>query len=293
LQGNCKGQTAQKGPAWVQGCSREKALSFLFEEINSLKKHLKPVKPENPKKRKAESLLSTEINLTNSSDEMEEYFLFPPTISRSSTKLFENTHPTTELIVTLNVNHEEHVLRALADTGASSSIIVKAYTSKDSIKQNIKSKTTWSTMNGQFTTDKTGIVTFLLPECNLKKQITWEFHIDDRSNPSDTYGMIIGRDLLRKLGIILNFNDKTVTWDTNTIPMKDRGSLNSQKVITEIYLTANEPQSLLNEFSCSTKILDAEYKPAILEEVSKTCESLNEEEQQKLLQVLNIFLMEH
>jgi hypothetical protein len=98
--------------------------------------------------------------------------------------------------------------------------------------------------------------------------------------------MIIGRNLLGKLGIILNFNDKTVTWDTETIPMKERGSPNSQKVITEIYLTANEPQSLLNEFSCSTKILDAEYKPAILEEVSKTCENLNEEEQHKLLQVL-------
>jgi hypothetical protein len=118
------------------------------------------------------------------------------------------------------------VLRALADTGASSSIILKAYTSKDSIKQNIESKITWSTMNGQFTTDKTGIVSFLLPEFNLnKKQITWEFHIDDQSKPSDTYGMIIGRDLLGKLDIILNFNDNTVTWDTDTIPMKDRGSL--------------------------------------------------------------------
>jgi hypothetical protein len=57
--------------------------------------------------------------------------------------------------------------------------------------------------------------------------------------------------------------------------MKDRGFLNSQKSITEIYLTANEPQSLMDEFSCSTKILDAEYKPAILEEVTKTFENLN------------------
>ena len=91
--------------------------------------------------------------------------------------------------------------------------------------------------------------------------------------------MIIGWDLLGKLGIILNCNDKTVTWDTDTIPMKDRGTLNSQKVITEIYLAANEPQSLVDEFSRSTKILDAEYKPAILEEVTRACENLNEEEQ--------------
>jgi hypothetical protein len=61
--------------------------------------------------------------------------------------------------------------------------------------------------------------------------------------------------------------------------MKDRGSLNSQKAITEIYLTANEPQSLTDEFSGSAKILDVEYKPAILEEVTKTCGHLNEREQ--------------
>jgi hypothetical protein len=40
---------------------------------------------------------------------------------------------------------------------------------------------------------------------------------------SDTYVMIIGQDLLGELGAILSFYDKTVTWDTDTIPMKDRG----------------------------------------------------------------------
>ena len=73
---NCKGQTAQKSPTWDQGCSGEKVLFLSFEEINGLKKQLKPAKAENSKKRKAESLLSTEIILTHS-DENEEYFLFP------------------------------------------------------------------------------------------------------------------------------------------------------------------------------------------------------------------------
>jgi hypothetical protein len=49
--------------------------------------------------------------------------------------------------------------------------------------------------------------------------------------------MIIGRDLLGKLGIKLNFNGKTVTWDTDKIPKEDRGGyLNSQKVIPATYL---------------------------------------------------------
>jgi hypothetical protein len=60
-------------------------------------------------------------------------FFIPPTISRSSTKLVDNSHPTTKLVVALNVNHEEHLLRALADTGASSSITLKTYTPKDII----------------------------------------------------------------------------------------------------------------------------------------------------------------
>jgi hypothetical protein len=138
-------------------------------------------------------------------------------------------------------------------------------------------------MKGQFTTDYTGLVSFVLPEFNLKKQIAWEFHVDDQSKPWNTYEMIIGRDLLGKLGIMLNFNDTTFTWNTDTIPMKDRGYLNSQRSITEIYLTANEPQSLMDKISRSTKILDAEYKPAILEEVNKTSENLNEKEQHQLL----------
>jgi hypothetical protein len=58
-------------------------------------------------------------------------------------------------------------------------------------------------------------VTFSLPEFNLKNQIccSCAFYIDDCSESSSTYDMIIGkvRDLLGELGIIMNFNDHTVT----------------------------------------------------------------------------------
>ena len=42
----------------------------------------------------------------------------------------------------------------------------------------------------------------------------------------------------------------------------------------------------MNEFSRSTKILDAEYKPAILEEVTQICSNLNSEEQHQLIKLL-------
>jgi hypothetical protein len=50
-------------------------------------------------------------------------------------------------------------------------------------------------------------MTFSLTEFNLKKKIysIWAFHIDDHSESSSTYDMIIGygRDLRRELSIIM------------------------------------------------------------------------------------------
>jgi hypothetical protein len=114
--------------------------------------------------------------LTASSDEGEnkEYlFTASKPFSSSKTKLEKSSHPTTELVVSLIVNNEEHLLIALADTGASSIIILEAYTSATSpfIKTDDSNTTTWSTMGGKFTINKTGFVTFSLPEFNLKKQI--------------------------------------------------------------------------------------------------------------------------
>jgi hypothetical protein len=104
--------------------------------------------------------------------------------------------------VSLIVNNEEHLIRALADTGASSSsssiIILEAYTSAPFIKTDDSNTTTWSTMGGKFTTNKTGFVAFSLPEFNLKKQIctSWLFHVYDQPESSSTYDMIMGRYIL-------------------------------------------------------------------------------------------------
>jgi hypothetical protein len=98
--------------------------------------------------------------------------------------------------------------------------------------------------------------------------------------------MIIARDLLGELGIIMNFNDHTVTWDTDTIPIKDRDTCNlsSVEALIEVYMSANEPQTLRDEYSRATKILHAEYKQTSvsLDDVIKTCENLHVEEKHQL-----------
>jgi hypothetical protein len=51
-------------------------------------------------------------------------------------------------------------------------------------------------------------------------------------------------------------------------------------------MNANEPQTLRDEYSRANKILDAEYKPASLDEVIKICENLHVEEQHQLKTLL-------
>jgi hypothetical protein len=132
------------------------------------------------------------------------------------------------------------------------------------------------------------LVTFLLPKFNLNKQMysSWAFHVDDRSESSSTYNMIIvhERNLLKELGLIMNFNDHTVTWDADTITIKDKDTctLSSVEALIEVYMNANEPQTLRDEYSRATKILHAEYNPASSDDVIKTCESLHVEEQHQL-----------
>jgi hypothetical protein len=70
----------------------------------------------------------------------------------------------------------------------------------------------------------------------------------------------------------MNFNDQRVTWDTNTLPTKDRDTctLSSLEALIEVY-----------KYSRVTKILDAEYnqRSASLDDVIKKCEKLHVEEQ--------------
>jgi hypothetical protein len=72
----------------------------------------------------------------------------------------------------------------------------------------------------------------------------------------------------------MNFNDQTVTWDTEIITMKDRHSnaLSSSEVLIEINMSANEPQTLRDEYSRATKFLDVKHKQSSpsLDNVIKT-----------------------
>jgi hypothetical protein len=59
------------------------------------------------------------------------------------------------------------------------------------------------------------------------------------------------QDLHERLGIIMNFNDHMVTWDIDTILIKDKDTctLSSLEALIEVYMSSDEPQTLRYEFS--------------------------------------------
>jgi hypothetical protein len=82
----------------------------------------------------------------------------------------------------------------------------------------------------------------------------------------------------------MNFNDHTVTRDTDTFPMKDRDicTLSTLEALIEVYMSENEPLTLRDEYSQDIKILDDEYKLTSLDDVIKTCENPHVDEQHQL-----------
>ena len=104
-------------------------------------------------------------------------------------------------------------------------------------------------------------------------------HIVNENTDSQTqhkYDMIIGRDLLRELGITLNFSDQTMTWDESTVRMKDPEEFaDISSPLHEFFWHCEcyETQALQDASVCLKKILDAKYAPADLDEIVRQCAS--------------------
>ena len=105
-------------------------------------------------------------------------------------------------------------IRILLDSGSSGSIILEKFVHKLCMKND--ATTSWITKGGNFQTSKKCKTTFILKEFFENKSIEWNLHVD--STPGlHRYDMILGRDVLSKLGIMLDFKDQTMTWDDSTI----------------------------------------------------------------------------
>ena len=72
-------------------------------------------------------------------------------------------------------------------------------------------------MAGTFHTSFVTEIILKLPELNYSEEIYAKCHL---TNKLLIYDLILGRDMLHKLGIINNFENKTITWQGVSISMR-------------------------------------------------------------------------
>ena len=108
-------------------------------------------------------------------------------------------------------------IRALLDTGTSSTMILRDFVPNDQMGKYKRKQTSWSTLGGNFRTKRKAIVEFKFPELDMKKSITWKPHVDETHSPQDMrYDMIIGMDLMAEIGIFVDTAEKCVEWSPQT-----------------------------------------------------------------------------
>ena len=133
-------------------------------------------------------------------------------------------------------------------------------------------------------------VDFTFPDFSDSKRLTWQFHIDeDDSDEGVGYDMIIGRDLMNKIGILLDFEEKQIRWEGDSISMRDyyteiptrRIPLDKSEIHT-VMARHPEPTATAEATARVTKILDAKYEQANLEEIVAKAMRLNSEQKRQL-----------
>ena len=172
-------------------------------------------------------------------------------------------------------------IRALLDSGASSTLISEKYTKKLRMKSLNSPKTTWTTPSGEMTTTSTVKAQFMLPELHANRMIEWKIHVTKDMGAHD---MIIGRDILEDLGIDIMFSDRTIVWDGNDMPFKDIDST------VEESFHIDEPDAVEESTNRIRKIIDNDYDVADLHEVARMQTHLSKDEQDQLEQLLRKYV---
>ena len=107
-----------------------------------------------------------------------------------------------------NQNSKVCTIKILLDGGASASIVHKnVFYKHHRILKDKKNK--WSSMVGTFNTTFVIEIMLKLPGLNHSAEIYAQCHLTEKLL---NYDLILDSDILHELGIIFNFQNKTVTW---------------------------------------------------------------------------------
>ncbi|MGH7973971.1 MAG: reverse transcriptase domain-containing protein [bacterium] len=131
-----------------------------------------------------------------------------------------NNNQTALMVKVVEQGKPDKYCRALLDSGATQSLIDESLASLGNIMPSRRTK--WQTRGGTFYTEQKANIKFHFLELNSKQPIEAIVHVDNMSRskfPSDGYEMIIGKDLMKDIGINLLFTDNLVTWGDYAVKM--------------------------------------------------------------------------
>jgi hypothetical protein len=181
--------------------------------------------------------------------------------------------------------------RVLLDSGSDGDIIFVRKDTKDNVPFKKRySPQKWRTSNGTFVTNKVGDdLDFCFPEFSESRTIKVKPDIFEleKSNDPPAYDMILGLETLVKLGVILDFNTKSITIDSQTLPMRSMHSLKDYSKLCKQMEKHAEPVSTRDATTRVVKILDAKYEKADLPKIiQENCAHLSTSQRNKLLKLL-------
>ncbi len=167
-------------------------------------------------------------------------------------------------------------IKILLDSGASASIIQHKFVEKLHLKQQ-SDPLKWKTAAGELCTNYQVDIEFSLPELHESRMVQWAVHV---AKTCGNYDLILGRDIMRELGLTFSFSTCTTTWDENSIPMKD-----SNCTVTNSYFIHDSP-AVEDSSDRVKRIFDAKNEKADLSILVKEMTYLSNEEKHSLLHLL-------
>ena len=94
--------------------------------------------------------------------------------------------------------------------------------------------------------------------------------------------MILGMDLMTKIGIMVDTADKCIRWERMETPLKERGFLQDEDTVHLLYHLTQETEVLQSAEERHARILDADYSKQDIDEFVMGLSHLTSE-QKKLL----------
>jgi len=216
-------------------------------------------------------------------------------------ELPDNMTPITIMLCkTIGLKPSSKLLRILMDSGTTKTLIHRRALPKDIQPKRLSESKPVSTLAGTMTvTDTVTLRQIKLPEFDKNRTID-ECKVLVFDAPCQ-YDVLIGADLLKKLGVKLDYENGIVEWLGNTVPMRDSrliGTTEYKHMLDSFYLQEEEElfeyESYMDYYISSgydhayaEEILDAKYDQVDIEEVIKGQTHLNDEQKQDLRELLN------